>query len=489
MNVKRYLGDTLTECMDQVRQELGVDAFILTERTFRKKGLKGLFSKPMVEVVAAYEPEKPAESERPAPRYTLAEKPVLPLVRDSQRYSSPPPRQSAATAPRFGHNQEDLSQEEAQAAAMSVFERMARQQSSEALLQSLENHPATPSSSVISAYGPQAAAQRAPAHESARSGESFQPLQMKRVAVEDKPVAPESDEKIKSLESKLDALSTTLNTLVSKVAISKDSLRGGYPAEVEALLLNLLENDVHEEFAHKLAKEAAEIIHKQEAPAREVMEQLVRQAIGEPSPLKLKKFKRSVVILLGPTGVGKTTTLAKLAAIFQLNHHAKVGVITTDTYRIAAVEQLKTYAEILDIPLSIVYSPSDISEALREHEDKDVVLVDTAGRSPNDQSLETEVTELIRHSDCDEVHLVVSATTGFTGLLNILNTYSFLRDYKILFTKLDETPSWGVLLNTKFLTDKPISYLAVGQNVPDDIEVMTPRKITDRLLGPEKVIS
>jgi flagellar biosynthesis protein FlhF len=315
----------------------------------------------------------------------------------------------------------------------------------------------------------------------ADADDGFRPMILPLVREEPEPAREIHD--ISNIESKLDALSTTLSTLVNKMQISKDTTRGNYPAAVEELLLSLIENDVHEEFAHKLAREATEIIHRQNADARDVMEQLVRQTVGEASPLKLRRFQRTVVMLVGPTGVGKTTTLAKLAAIYQLNHHAKVGVITTDTFRIAAVQQLRTYAEILEVPLSVVYAPTDIAEALRDHEDKDVVLIDTAGKSPNDSTLEAEITELIRSSECDEVHLVLSATTGFTGLLNIINTYSFLRDYKVLFTKLDETPSWGMMLNTKFLTDKPISYIAAGQTVPDDIEVMAPRKIIDRLLG------
>ncbi|MCL2031210.1 MAG: flagellar biosynthesis protein FlhF, partial [Oscillospiraceae bacterium] len=312
-------------------------------------------------------------------------------------------------------------------------------------------------------------------------GESFLPAILPLIREEPEPARQIQD--ISNLESKLDALSTTLGTLVNRLQISKDVTRGSYPAAVEELLLSLIENDVHEEFAHKLAREAAEIIHRQNADARDVLEQLVRQTIGEPAPLKMRRFQRTVAMLVGPTGVGKTTTLAKLAAIYQLNHHAKVGVITTDTFRIAAVQQLRTYAEILEVPLSVVYAPADIADALRDHEDKDIVLIDTAGKSPGDSTLETEITELIKHSGCDEVHLVLSATTGFTGLLNIINTYSFLREYKVLFTKLDETPSWGMLLNTKFLTDKPISYVAAGQTVPDDIEVAAPRKIVDRLLG------
>ncbi|MDR1736022.1 MAG: flagellar biosynthesis protein FlhF [Oscillospiraceae bacterium] len=504
MNVKRYIGADVAECMAQVREELGVDAFILTQRTVRQKGLKGLFQKPMVEVVAAYEPETKTPSRQGAsserPRYTLTE-PAFPPPSETaakRPAQTPPPR--PASAPKT--SVPDIRQEDAQAAAMSVLERIAQSVGSQPPAQSAQSQSIPPAPPSISAYSPHAirrspvtgasaAAQTpeslaspAPPYTTPKSpdkDDAFKPVKVARIDYEED--GQREIARISNLESKIDNLSTTLGTLVNKMQLSKDAARGSYPAAVEELLLSLIENDVHEEFAHKLAREAAEIIYKQSADARDVMEQLVRQTIGEPSPLKLRRFQRTVVMLVGPTGVGKTTTLAKLAAIYQLNHHAKVGVITTDTFRIAAVQQLKTYAEILEIPLSVVYSPADIADALREHEDKDVVLIDTAGKSPSDTTLEAEITELIKNAECDEVHLVLSATTGFTGLLNIINTYSFLRDYKVLFTKLDETPSWGMVLNTKFLTDKPISYIASGQTVPDDIEVMTPRKLIDRLLG------
>ena len=307
------------------------------------------------------------------------------------------------------------------------------------------------------------------------TGESVSPAQ-------EAAVAP----RIRMLESKIDALTTSITGLAGKLQRSGDG-RGSYSAEVEGLLRALLENEVHEEFGHKICREVSDIVSKQNAEPQEVMEQILRQYFGEPAPVRLRRYKRTVVMLVGPTGVGKTTTLAKLAAIYSINHQAKVGVITTDTYRIAAVEQLRTYAEILEVPLSVAYSAGEMADALREHEDKDIVFIDTAGKSPNDPTLEAEIKELIKKGEVDEVHLVLSASTSFTGCLNIVNTYGFLRDYKLLFTKLDETPTWGALLNVKFLTDRPVSYIAAGQTVPDDIEVMNPRKLINRLMESDDV--
>ena len=386
MNVKRYIGENMTQAVDQIRSELGLDAYILNSRKVRRKGIAGLFRSPLVEVVAAYD-----------------------------NTNTPPPPGPADMTP-------------------SAF--------------------------------------RALAFPDAVTGIRHE--------------LPQEDvdrEKIEELENKLDTLTGTLNNLVSKMQISRGEFQKNYPPEIEGFIFSLLENEVHEEFAHKVGREVTEILERQGEDARDVFEQILKQYLGDPAPIKLKRYKRTVVLFVGPTGVGKTTTLAKLAAIYTLNHHAKVGIITTDTYRIAAVEQLRTYAEILEVPLTVAYAAEDIPDALRGFEDRDIVFIDTTGKSPSDAMLETEISELLRYSDADEVHLVMSATTSFAGSLHLVNTYRFLRDFKLLFTKLDETPTWGMLLNLRFITDRPVSYMASGQNVPDDIEVVNTRKIINHLMG------
>jgi len=381
MNIKRYIADDVAEAMDKVRAELGRDAYLLNTRKIRRKGPAGFFRRPLVEVVAAYEP--------PAP-------PPMPVA-------APP---------------------------------------------------------------------------------GFVPLSLKDALTGEEVLSVPQAGKISALENKLDSISAALGTLVGKMDMKGGALKAAFSPEIETLLLALSENEVHEEFAGKLGREAYAIMSREEAAdAHDVMEQLLRQYLGEAAPIKLKKYKRTVAVFLGPTGVGKTTTVAKLAAIYALNHHARVGVITTDTYRIAAVEQLKTYAEILSVPLTVVYAPEEMADALKTYEQCDIVFIDTAGRSPSDPALEPEVLSLIRESGADEAHLVLSATTSFAGCLHILKSYSFLKDFKLLFTKLDETPTWGTLLNLKFLTDRMISYMAAGQMVPDDIEVANTGKIARHLMG------
>ena len=173
---------------------------------------------------------------------------------------------------------------------------------------------------------------------------------------------------------------------------------------------------------------------------------------------------------MGTTGVGKTTTLAKIAAKFVLEQRTNVALITADTYRISAVEQLKTYSDILELPLEIVYNPQELASALERHRDKELILIDTAGRSQHNEYQLRELEEFLRVNPRIEKHLVISATTKYTDARHIINKFSQVEPDKIIFTKIDETASLGMIIN--LLRDKKyaLSYLTTGQSVPDDIE-------------------
>ena len=199
--------------------------------------------------------------------------------------------------------------------------------------------------------------------------------------------------------------------------------------------------------------------------------------------MEIKENGARTALFLGPTGVGKTTTLAKLAAIYSIQHQKNVGLITADTYRIGAVDQLKIYAQILGVPLSIIYNPNELPDAINYHSDKDIILIDTAGRSIKHNDLEKEISELLTYGRIDEIYLVLGSNVSYKGCIDIINSYRFLPDYKLIFTKLDEINSYGILLNCCMLAQKPLSYLTTGQNVPDDIEIAEPEKIKNLLIG------
>ena len=214
----------------------------------------------------------------------------------------------------------------------------------------------------------------------------------------------------------------------------------------------LLKNEIENEFAEKIMTEVEEKTEDKsnENETAEVMRDMISEMLGKPETIRLREDgKPTVVVFVGPTGVGKTTTLAKVAANYTLNHKKHVGLITADTYRIAAVDQLKTYAEILSIPVSVVYSPSEIKTAIEEFSDKEVIFIDTPGRSVKEKDQFDELKLLIENANADEVCLVLSSTTSVNNCKELINHYSFLEDYKLIFTKLDETPVVGVILNTR----------------------------------------
>jgi flagellar biosynthesis protein FlhF len=190
-----------------------------------------------------------------------------------------------------------------------------------------------------------------------------------------------------------------------------------------------------------------------------------------------------VFLFVGPTGVGKTTTLAKLAAKLSLIDNKKVGLITADTYRIAAVDQLKTYSEILGIPLSVVYEASELPDVMYKYKDKDVILLDTAGRSHKSEELSRDLQDLMNNLENPEIFLVISLTTGYKDIVSIIDAYNFVDEYKIIFTKLDEASSYGNILNVKVESGKALSYLTTGQSVPDDIEIADSEKIVNYIVG------
>ncbi|MBN2483010.1 MAG: 50S ribosome-binding GTPase [Candidatus Omnitrophica bacterium] len=191
---------------------------------------------------------------------------------------------------------------------------------------------------------------------------------------------------------------------------------------------------------------------------------------------------RKVVAFVGPTGVGKTTTIAKLAAHFSLVERKRVSLLTVDTYRIAAVDQLKTYAEIIGIPVEVVFSPNEFLAALSRNQDKDLVLIDTPGGNPFDTIRMSELKKFLEQDTHIENHLLISLTTKAKELIEIFNCYSVMHIDKVIFTKLDECKTFGNILNVAAKVNQPISYVTTGQNVPDDIEVGETNRLMNLIL-------
>ncbi|HEX2475047.1 MAG TPA: flagellar biosynthesis protein FlhF [Lacipirellulaceae bacterium] len=213
--------------------------------------------------------------------------------------------------------------------------------------------------------------------------------------------------------------------------------------------------------------------------------QLLEDEIKVSGPITVDADRCRVVALVGPTGVGKTTTIAKLAANYRLREKRRVGLITVDTYRVAAVEQLRTYADIIDLPMEVVATPREMREAVARMSHLDLVLMDTAGRSPRDEVKIQELKSMLGEAEPDEVHLVLSTTAGAKSLLATAERFVEVGMTALVLTKLDEASSLGHLVSLVRECRLPVSYLTDGQNVPDDIEVAERRRLAYMLLGIE----
>lgn len=249
----------------------------------------------------------------------------------------------------------------------------------------------------------------------------------------------------------------------------------------------LIENEMDEKFANQIISDF-EHKAKKDVSLDHILSGIYQKIVlklGQQKVISLTEGKTKYVFFIGPTGVGKTTTIAKIASDFQLRKKAKVGLITADTYRVAAVEQLKTYANILGIPLKVIYTTDEMQEAEEFFKGYDIVFIDTAGRSHKNEQQKDDLNHLLESvpDEDKEVYLVLSATTKYKDLIKITECYQEITDYGLIFTKLDETNCVGNLFNIKMLTKAPLSYITNGQNVPDDITQINPQSIAKQMLG------
>jgi flagellar biosynthesis protein FlhF len=305
-----------------------------------------------------------------------------------------------------------------------------------------------------------------------------------RVIVQEEP-APQQAQDTETLQQELLTLrqmiekmnQNLLNLNMERQAWSPDLLfwaeylhgRGMREAAIRGLLRQV-QRDIPEE--HRSSRRAVYLS----------LQRTVSAKCANTQPIQLKPGKPCVVAMIGPTGVGKTTTIGKLAAGFSIVDKRKVALITADTYRVAAVEQLKTFGDIIGVPVEVVMAPSGITEALAKHADKELIFIDTAGRSPQNDLHMTELRSLLDKAKPDYAMLVVSATMNTTDILQVVQRFQMLAT-DLIFSKLDETLCAGNLLTLIEQTGFPVSYITNGQNVPDDIEVASAERLALHLLG------
>ncbi|MFL0269636.1 flagellar biosynthesis protein FlhF [Candidatus Clostridium radicumherbarum] len=381
MIIKRYLVNNMNEAMTRIRYELGQEAVIITQRKIRRGGIKGFFSKKILEVTAAIENTKKNEEDF----------------------------NNNIAAIRCDVKNEFLSQE-----------------------------------NIMT---------------------KKEPLDKDIILQDNRPSEHISDnELIKEMQE----MKNLLNDMISK--------KPEKPIKRTKLQIRLEDSDLNEKLIKK-------VITKTKAINEEIEEdQKVKLAIETMIPVAKVKMEGRIV-LVGPTGVGKTTTIAKLAGRLSLLEKKKVGLITIDTYRIGAVEQLKTYADIMNIPFKVVFSLKEMEKAIDELNNCDVILVDTTGRSSKNSMQISELRAFIERVNTDNIHLVISSTTKANDINSIVEGFKVLNYNNVIITKLDETTTYGSILNILDAAKKPLSFITTGQNVPDDIKHISTNEVSNLILG------
>jgi len=298
-----------------------------------------------------------------------------------------------------------------------------------------------------------------------------------------------SDETIKNMQEELRDLRSLVRSVTGKASLFNDlSLKefADMPAPYAEQVMALIERGVEKHIAKMVVERAASSIPVDNVHNKKKLISAMRKTIGSmiktAGPITCKKGKTKIIALVGPTGVGKTTTLAKLAANSKFVFNKKVALISADTYRMSAIEHLNTFAGIAHLPISAVYSPEELQASLKAQQDKDLIFIDTAGRSPKDKKFLIELKVFMDCAQPDEIHLVIPANITYMDLLETIRRFGILDINRVIITKTDETVAIGSLLNISAEVDNPISYITNGQTIPDDIELAKGDKLSRLIL-------
>lgn len=264
-------------------------------------------------------------------------------------------------------------------------------------------------------------------------------------------------------------------------SVQKQTIQSQYPDEFTPFLDHLRKQELNDELITQIAEGLFDYskqgkIQLTEEEMRSFTEQYLRKLL-EHLPFGGLTYTKRIVNILGPTGVGKTTTIAKMAARSVLESKKKIGFITTDTYRIAAIEQLKTYAGLLQSPVEVVYNEQDYKAAIEKLQNVDLIFIDTAGRNYKETKYVNDLVQLIDFNEQTESFLVLSLTAKQSDLEAVIDQFDDVPIEKFVFTKMDETNSIGTIFNLMIKYNKGLAYYTNGQEVPEDIEIPTLEKL------------
>ncbi|GAB4197087.1 MAG: flagellar biosynthesis protein FlhF [Phycisphaeraceae bacterium] len=435
MNLKTFTAGSMAQALALVKRELGSDAVVLHTRTYKRGGILGIGAKTVVEVTAG----RGADIALARHRQALANRNAALPKRRPPIQQADPSRHIAAG---------DLIRRTYAAAKAEIEQSRSHSNQSAA-----SDVPASP---------------KPKAH-----------------------IAPPPSADTHQLAQEMSAVKHLVARMMhqQKKGADLQDLPKGLSQQYAALIQQEVECELADEIVSQVRRGLTEEQLQDESACREA----VRKALAKymPTDAQLMQAKPTedgrprTIALVGPTGVGKTTTIAKLAATFKLKHKKNVALITLDTYRIAAVDQLRTYAGIIGVPLHVVLNPGDINRAMRRCARCDVVLIDTAGRSQRDGDRLTQLKAFLEAAKPHETHLVLSSTCSQQVLLETIERFSQVHTDRIIFTKLDEAVTFGVLLNVLGKADKRLSYITTGQEVPHQIEPGCPDRLAELVLGQE----
>ncbi len=286
------------------------------------------------------------------------------------------------------------------------------------------------------------------------------------------------------VQNAIDRMENT-GELPSRVTQFGDHLARTYRQLVDQDVTRELAFDIVDKVFKSLSPQALE----NEARVRSQVQESIESRVQIAGPLRVVPGESRTIFLIGPTGVGKTTTLAKMAASFSLYEQRRVALLTTDTYRIAAIPQLRTYGEIMGLSLDVAYSPAELRDLVGRHQDKDIILVDTPGRSQHNRAMLDEMAEFVREVSSRTVYLAIAASSRYSDMVDVVDHFGVVPVDGLIFTKLDETSTYGPVLSLAAEVGKPIVYFTNGQDVPHDIEVAGGARLAELILGGALAVS
>ena len=522
MQIKVFKAATMKEAVAAMRAELGSRAVILHSKKYKESGLLGLRTREVVEITAAVEdspeknenvPAKPTPVAQPAniaaARYRQTPKPApvetppadkkiseadvqkLQNVLKRVKENSPIEIESQSDAEILNATEEPRKTSKTADEPRKTLkeQRLERQQQRTRKNEQLTEIP--PEKSVEPPKFERISSEEKIPSENLRRTEekpqpmNFTPEQMEQFqkmmfaqfqqmqAAQQPPPAPVEV----SAPSKSEGMTESpeqlrIKQLEAEIAQMKTMLAQALGKEQKKVAVTLNEalkrQDVSEDILNEMADTS---IDYQDGAAKWTLVSYFNEHLKFAEGIRLNRRGTKIVALVGTTGVGKTTTLAKIAAKFVLEQGVGAALITADTYRISAVEQLKTYSDILGLPIEIVYTPQELALAIDRHKDKELILIDTAGRSQYSEGQMRELQEFLKTNPNIEKHLVISASVKLNDAKEIIKKFSAVEPEKIIITKIDETSNFGTVINLLRNEKLPLSYMTTGQSVPDDIEI------------------